>query len=147
MVSDLKTFADKGCKIAAQQNFCFSANFAFIAGFFWYWCYYSHWLRDALSPICKIFKGNFSKSFIFGKPKLKHKKVIFKIWIELWKLILQTPCRAKININIKYFSLQCMPSVDGVSMNAWINQCFYMKLQNTTKWINYIKTRRGRPRW
>ena len=22
--------------------------------FFWYRCYYSHWLRDALSPVCRI---------------------------------------------------------------------------------------------
>ena len=34
MVSDLTTFAYKGCKIAAQKKVCFSANFALIAEFF-----------------------------------------------------------------------------------------------------------------
>ena len=34
MVSDLKTFAYKGCKIAAQKKSFFSANFALLAGFF-----------------------------------------------------------------------------------------------------------------
>ena len=34
MVSDCKTFAHKGCKIAAQKITFFSANFALIAGFF-----------------------------------------------------------------------------------------------------------------
>ena len=34
MVSDLKTFAHKVCKIAAQKKVCFSANFALLAGFF-----------------------------------------------------------------------------------------------------------------
>ena len=55
MVSDLKTFANKGCKIAAQKKVSFSANFALVAGFFWSWCYYPHWLRDFLSPICGIY--------------------------------------------------------------------------------------------
>ena len=32
MVSDLKTFAHKGCKIAAQKKVSFSANFALLAG-------------------------------------------------------------------------------------------------------------------
>ena len=27
-----------------------------LAGFFWYWCYYVHWSRDALSPACRIKK-------------------------------------------------------------------------------------------
>ena len=34
MVSDLKTFAYKGCKIAAQKKVSFLANFALLAGFF-----------------------------------------------------------------------------------------------------------------
>ena len=33
----------------------FSANFALLAGFFCYWCYYPHWSRDSLSPVCRIF--------------------------------------------------------------------------------------------
>ena len=57
MVSDLNTFSHKGCKIAAQKKFVFSANFALLAGFFWYRCYYQHRSRDALSPVCGIFYG------------------------------------------------------------------------------------------
>ena len=34
MVSDLKTFAHKGCKIAVQKKLVFAANFALLAGFF-----------------------------------------------------------------------------------------------------------------
>ena len=49
-----KTFAFKWCKITAQKGI-FSANFALIAGFFWYRCYYPHRLRDALTPVCGIF--------------------------------------------------------------------------------------------
>ena len=35
--------------------FCFSANFVFLAGFFWYWSYYLHRTRDSLSPIFGLF--------------------------------------------------------------------------------------------
>ena len=55
MVSDLKTFAHKGCKIAAQFFFVFSANFDLLAGFFWYRCYYPHRSRELVSPVCGIF--------------------------------------------------------------------------------------------
>ena len=34
MISDLKTFAYKGCQIAAKKKGSFSANFALLAGFF-----------------------------------------------------------------------------------------------------------------
>ena len=34
MVSDCKTFAHKGCKIAAQQNICFFENFPLLTVFF-----------------------------------------------------------------------------------------------------------------
>ena len=107
VVSDLKTLAPKGCKIAAtkksfyrfflfvlnvflppllkvqcpnflyfwnpgkkvmlidgaklvidsaklQRSF-FLVNFAFLAGFFWYQCYYPHRSRDATSPVWVIF--------------------------------------------------------------------------------------------
>ena len=37
------------------KKFCILANFALLAGFFWYWCYYPHRSRDALSPVCEIF--------------------------------------------------------------------------------------------
>ena len=60
-VSDLKTCAHKGCKIAAQKKKSFSANFALLVGFFWYWCYYPHRSRDALSPVCGIFLLFFDK--------------------------------------------------------------------------------------
>ena len=30
------------------------ANFALLANFFWFWCYYAHRSGDALSPVCGI---------------------------------------------------------------------------------------------
>ena len=55
MVSDLNNLAHKGCKIATQKKVRFSTNFALLAGFFWYQCYYPHRSRDALSPVRGIF--------------------------------------------------------------------------------------------
>ena len=40
---------------SSQKKVKFSTNFALLAGFFWYRCYYPHWSRDALSPGCGIF--------------------------------------------------------------------------------------------
>ena len=53
MVSDLKTFSYKRCKIVAQRKVCFFQRI------FWYWCYYPHRSRDALSPVCRIFCVDF----------------------------------------------------------------------------------------
>ena len=50
MVSDLKTLAYKGCKIAVQKKFVL-ANLALGSGFFGYRCYQPHRSRDALSPV------------------------------------------------------------------------------------------------
>ena len=49
VVSDLK----QGIKIGAQITGFFLANFKLLAGFFWYWFYYSHRSRDFLSPLCR----------------------------------------------------------------------------------------------
>ena len=38
--------------------FFFVANFASLAGFFWYPCYYPHRSRYALCPVCGIFKAS-----------------------------------------------------------------------------------------
>ena len=46
-----KIFAHEGCEIAAPKKDFFPANFALLEGFFWYRCYYLHWLRDSLSPV------------------------------------------------------------------------------------------------
>ena len=53
-VSDLNTFAHKGCKIATLKQNRFLANFALLAGFL-YRGYYPHRSRDALSHVCGIF--------------------------------------------------------------------------------------------
>ena len=44
----------KGKHRRAKKAF-FSVNFASLAGFFWYLCYYPHQSRDSLSPVCRIF--------------------------------------------------------------------------------------------
>ena len=73
MVSDLNTFAHKGCKIAAQKKVWFSTNFALLAGFFWYQCYYPHLSRDALSPVCRIFIMFFSSKYqLLALKKVTH---------------------------------------------------------------------------
>ena len=46
----------KGVKLPSNFFYIlFFANFALLAGFIWYRCYYLHQLRDALSPLCGIF--------------------------------------------------------------------------------------------
>ena len=53
--SGWKLLLIKGVKSPRKKKLVFSANFALLAGFFWYWCYYPHRSRDALSPVCGIF--------------------------------------------------------------------------------------------
>ena len=45
----------KGKKSPRKKKVRFSTNFALLAGFFWYRCYYLHLSRDSLSPVCGIF--------------------------------------------------------------------------------------------
>ena len=56
MVSDGKTFAHKGCKIAAHQKFVFLANFALLPGFFWY----GVTIRIDREMFCLTYAGFFS---------------------------------------------------------------------------------------
>ena len=58
----------KGVKLPRKfLFFLFSANFALLAGFIWYWCYYLHWSRDPLSLVCGIFSSYSFDYFIhFG---------------------------------------------------------------------------------
>ena len=46
-----------------------------LAGFFWYQCYYLHWLRDNLSSVCRIFICinylNLNKPKLSLRPSLK----------------------------------------------------------------------------
>ena len=53
-VSDLKSFAHKRCKIAAQKS-KFFGDFCLPSRIFWYRCYDPHWSRDSLSSVCRIF--------------------------------------------------------------------------------------------
>ena len=57
----VRTFAHKGCKIAKQKKFFFY-EVCLTSRVFWYWCYYPHRSRDALSPVCVIFFCNNKKS-------------------------------------------------------------------------------------
>ena len=45
----------KGEKSPRKKKVSFLVNFALLAGFFWYRCYYPHRLRDSVSPVCGIF--------------------------------------------------------------------------------------------
>ena len=51
-----KTFAFKGGKIIARKKVCYSANFASLAGFFWYQCYY---IRIDWEMLCLLYAGFF----------------------------------------------------------------------------------------
>ena len=48
-------------KLQHQKNSIFAANFALLVGFFWYWCYYPHRLKDALFPVRGIFSNSLSR--------------------------------------------------------------------------------------
>ena len=61
MISDCKTFAHKGCKIATQKKKCFSANFALLAGFFGI----GATIRIGREILCLPYAGFFQK-FPFG---------------------------------------------------------------------------------
>ena len=62
MVSDLKTFAHKGCRIAAQKKVSFSANFALLAGFFGI----GATIRIGREIQCLPYAGFFYQWFDFG---------------------------------------------------------------------------------
>ena len=58
MVSDYKTFSQKGCKIAAQKKISFSANFALLAGFF------GATIRIGREMLCLPYTGFFSYNYV-----------------------------------------------------------------------------------
>ena len=132
MVSDLKTFPHKRCKIASKIFFFFSANFALLAGCFWYWCYYLPRSRDALSPVCGIFiiykclmYKEHSLAYIQGRVKTKNTLCCPRNRVSccaihcldnyinsylLWKFILLRSCSVCLNYSnlifkIKYTSM------------------------------------------
>ena len=69
VVSDLKTFTNKGCKIAAQKKVGFGANFALLSRIFWYWCF-SLRLMVFLPP---FLKSNVQTFEIIPKLRARHK--------------------------------------------------------------------------
>ena len=85
VVSDLNTFAHKGCKIAAHKKVLFLTNFALLAGFFWYWCYFPHRSRDALS----------GTGFVLNRNKFVFKVIKFDIIFFL-------PCFFFTTLNLAY---------------------------------------------
>ena len=58
MFLDLKTFTNKGCKIATQKEVCFGTNFALLSRIFWYQCF-SLRLTIFLPPLPKVQCPNF----------------------------------------------------------------------------------------
>ena len=60
--SDRKSFSQiwkllliNGRKITRQRFLYFLDEFCLTSRIFWYQCYFPHWSRDALSPVCEIF--------------------------------------------------------------------------------------------
>ena len=71
MVSELKTFAHKGCKIATQNKVCFWANFALLSRIFLVLLFLTPFngifAPTSQSPMCKLFR--FSESLGESKGK------------------------------------------------------------------------------
>ena len=63
MVSDLKTFAHNGCKIAAQEKVFFLTNFALLACFFGI----GATIRIGRETLCLLYAGFFCFEFIKSK--------------------------------------------------------------------------------
>ena len=83
MVSDLKTFTKKGCKIAAQKKVCFWANFALLSRIFLVSVFLTPFnglfAPTSRSPMSKLFR------FLEFLGKSNGKK-----WSQIWKLLLIT---------------------------------------------------------
>ena len=64
MVSDLKTFTNKGCEITAQEKLFFGRPFPYWTGFFWYWCFSLRlFAPTSQSQIPKLLRFSKSKHF------------------------------------------------------------------------------------
>ena len=83
-VSDLKTFTNKGCKIATKKKVSFWTNFALLSRFFCYRCF-SLCLTVFLTPLCKV-QCPMSKLFRFSESLEKSKG---KKWSQISKLLLK----------------------------------------------------------
>ena len=59
-----------------QKNWVFGYSWSTLL---WYWCYYPHRSRDALSPVCGIFQNENTKQFqvIFS---IRSKTIDLKTW-------------------------------------------------------------------
>ena len=109
MVSDLKTFSHKACKIATQKKKKKSANFALVAGFFWYQCYDPHRSRDSLSPKYGIFLADFVHTQIPGHQ-----------WPEESCKI--SPCTL--------FFIALLPEGLQIEFTCFSSTCFFKKFKN-----------------
>ena len=90
VVSDSKTFTNKGCKIAVQKNY-FWGTFTLLSRIFWYWCF-SLLLTLFLPPLPEVQCANFLEFWNpWGKViersglRLKKKKLLIKGVKSLWR--------------------------------------------------------------
>ena len=79
----------------------------------WYWCYYPHWSRDALSPVCGIFSIDIKTRFFLTDKKIK-------------------------NIIIQFFSVKCfvLGSVKqdwGITEDGFFLEKFMQNIEKITK--------------
>ena len=69
-------------KVSCTKKVSFLANFALLAEFFWYWCYYPHRSRKALSPVCWIFFENMQNLSLFFVYLIEAKPSSFMIFVD-----------------------------------------------------------------
>ena len=68
------------CVKSPRKKVSYSVNFALLAEFFWYWCYYPHRSRDALSPVCGIFDQKFNFLLLLSSVALRTNQNTFLCW-------------------------------------------------------------------
>ena len=114
--------------------FALLALLALLAGFLWYWCYYPHQLRNALSPTSRIFLKGLLKGF-----------KIFTLTIEIFSesaFSIQS-----ISCSVCVWMCGCVvPSVGNQSHKSWrilVEECidYIAKLRTTF----FVGPKRGWP--
>ena len=63
----------KGVILSCKKNMFFG-EFCLTSRIFWYRCYYPHWSRDALSPVCGIFSLIYIQTLCLKIMNLSHIK-------------------------------------------------------------------------
>ena len=86
MVPDLKTFTNKGCKMAAQKKWVFGQILTYCAGFFWHQCFplcLTFFSPTSQSPMSNLFRFLESLGKCNGISGLRFKKLLLIKGVKL----------------------------------------------------------------